>query len=347
MSKSKCISFASQSPASQEWGSKCHVSWLPSTLDSVSDVVLITHKLKREIYKTVTQSLWENHHKRLSGSGCSGKEVPGTTGQLVPELAPLGIAAGATEGSRDTELVCTPAPCKGTGRNWGCNSEPGQFLMRQCCQAGRMGEPSWAAVWLADGWAGAWEHSVSETNATRHTRMYKQEYRFSLQGVGRSPFPLPCRGRAAAGVQAVSFGVWHHEKEHTPVRHSVRGSHGANRGRDNISDEEKPNALQLFCLKKERRVFQHVRLQSRKELLSACGAARKFLLSHWETFIAGKGSKGGDRWQQWRWWSLHHCTSLKTNNLLEQCGCSLCVIIIIYIILEVVVLYGMYNTPNQ
>lgn len=116
---------------------------------------------------------------------------------------------------------------------------------------------------------------------------------FSLQGAGRSPFPLPCRDRAAAGVQAVSFGVWHPEKEHTPVRHGVGGSHGADRGQENVSNEERPNALQLFCLKKERRIFQHVGQQSRKELLSACGAARKFLLR--ETFIAGKGSKAGAR----------------------------------------------------
>lgn len=30
-------------------------------------------------------------------------------------------------------------------------------------------------------------------------------------------------------------------------------------------------------------------------LLSACGAARKFLASHWEIIIASKGSKAEDR----------------------------------------------------
>lgn len=53
-------------------------------------------------------------------------------------------------------------------------------------------------------------------------------------------------------------------------------------------------------------------------LLLACGAARKFLVSHWETVIVGKGSKAEDRQQQWRQWILHHYMSLKTicwNNV--------------------------------
>lgn len=108
MSENKFISFlASHWFYRKERGIKCHVSWLPSTFDSVSYVILVINKLKREIYERVTQSLSENCSKRVRGSRHSD-EMHQEQGRLMPGLAPFSIIAGATKGSRDTMLVCTP-----------------------------------------------------------------------------------------------------------------------------------------------------------------------------------------------------------------------------------------------
>lgn len=146
---------ASHQSHRKERGHKGHVSWLSSTFDSVSDVIFIVSKLKREIYERVTQSLSENHSKSVSGSRRGGEMYQEQQGRLVPGLAPLSIVAGAAEGSREATLVCTPTPWGEMGINRGCNSEQGQVRMRRCCQAGTTDKSSWAIARLADGWAGS------------------------------------------------------------------------------------------------------------------------------------------------------------------------------------------------
>lgn len=90
----------------------------------------------------------------MSGSGHGGEMYQEQQGELVPGLAPLSTITGATEGSRDTTRVCTPATWGGTGRNGGGSSEQGQVRTRRCRQAGKGDKSSWAVAQLAGGWAG-------------------------------------------------------------------------------------------------------------------------------------------------------------------------------------------------
>lgn len=133
----------------KERGHKWHVSWLSTTFDSVSDVILIVSKLKREICEGVTESLSENHSKRVSGSGPGGEmyqeqQGRGCRGWHCPASS-LVLPWGAG----------TPTPWRGTGRNRGCISEQGPVRRRQWCQVGTMDKPSWAGARLGGGWAGS------------------------------------------------------------------------------------------------------------------------------------------------------------------------------------------------
>lgn len=109
-----------------------------------------------------------------------------------------------------------------------------------------------------------------------------------MQGAGRSPSLLPLRGRAAAGGQALGFGVWHPEKKCGLVGHGMGADGGP--GEHHLRGKTKCSAVVLLEGMKSISTCGAAK-QKGITLLSACGAARKFLLSHWEIIIAGEGSK--------------------------------------------------------
>lgn len=325
---------ASHQSHRKERGHKGHVSWLSSTFDSVSDVIFIVSKLKREIYERVTQSLSENHSKSVSGSRRGGEMYQEQQGRLVPGLAPLSIVAGAAEGSREATLVCTPTPWGEMGINRGCNSEQGQVRMRRCCQAGTTDKSSWAIARLADGWAGSRRATPGSAVflRQRQTPRWDVQTRIQLARRGQEPFfstlqEQRCSWRLGSLRRSV------------PDRTRCGGSHGADRvpGDHHLWGQTICTAVVLPEEGKKSISMCGATKRKGIPLLSTCGAARKFLVSHWEIIVAGKGSEAGDRRQRWRLHHLHHCVPSKTNNLLEQCGYRL--YIIIYIISNIFVWY--------
>lgn len=115
------------------------MSWLPSTFDSVSDVILNKSQLKRN--ERVTQSLSENRSKRVSGSSCGGKMYQ-EQGRMVPGLALLIIVTGATEGSRDAMLVCTPSPWGGREETEGAIQSRDKFMQDGALRQGKWTYPA-------------------------------------------------------------------------------------------------------------------------------------------------------------------------------------------------------------
>lgn len=148
-------------------GSRCHVSCLPSAFDSVSDAILILNKLKREIYKRLTQAL-SNCSRGWVTAGTVA--VPGRAGQASAIVTgviegPLCWSGGKHKmhfrtGTSSYEMVLS-GKSNGQiqlgsslaerlqGRNWACELKLGSAVfLRQ----GLM--PHWdvpTRVWLARG----------------------------------------------------------------------------------------------------------------------------------------------------------------------------------------------------
>lgn len=273
---------ASHQSYRKERGSKCHVSWLLSTFDSVSDVILIISKLKRKIYERVTQSLSENRSKRVSSSRHGGEMYREQQGRLVPGLTPLSIAAGAAEGSRDATVLCTLHPVEWAGVKKKVQFRAGTSSYKMnnmiqdeqdtTCRAGTMDKPGWAIAWLADGWAGPacelkpWS---SVFLRQRQTPRWDVQTRMQLARRGQKLFSSPLQGQSCSWRSGSWFwGMAPWEGAHPGwawCGGQPWGWQGAWRTSPTRTDQM--HWLQLFCLKKKRRVFQRVGLQSGRELL--------------------------------------------------------------------------------
>lgn len=172
----------------KERGSRCHVSWLPSAFDSVSDAILIISKLKREIYKRVTQGL-SNCSKRGSHSrhsGCTRNSRAGWCQGWHCHWCRWGdsvLGWGETQGAiqNGDKLIWAGAIRQ---EQW---TNPARQL------------PGWQIAGQEAGlWAKAWEHSVFETKANATLGCTNKGMAHKVQAQALFLYP--------AGSQAMDLG---------------------------------------------------------------------------------------------------------------------------------------------
>lgn len=160
--------------------------------------------------------------------------------------------------------------------------------MRWCYQAGTMDKSNQTIAQIAGRepglWAKAWEHHVSGTKANTTLGCTNKGMACKVQAQALFLYPAV---RLVLGYGSPRMRAGHRGSHVADRRPGEQHLWGKSKGTALVLPEEGKKGISTCGAAKWKAIV----------LLSACGAARQFRVSHWEIIIAGQGSGAEDRQQ--------------------------------------------------
>lgn len=162
-------------------------------------------------------------------------------------------------------MLCWSAP-PSRGVGWG-ETEGAIQSRDKLIRDGAIGQERWTNPAGQDpGLRGkAWEHRVSETKT--NAMLGRANKGTACKAWAEALFLYPAGAELQLEVRQLVLGYDTLRSSTSQLDMAWGAATGLAGGLENITYKERPNALQLICLKKGRGVFQHVGLQSGRELL--------------------------------------------------------------------------------